>query len=505
MTISPQIRPEEAARAARNAGILVVASVISKGLLFGWQLALASLLGLAAYGVYGTVGALLIIGAAITSFGMSLIAIRDVARAPHTTGAVWSAMLVAQAVAGLVAYLLINAGGALAGYSPQIQAYIALAGLSLFFDLFGNISYDLLIAREKMAATSTVEVAHILLRIALAGAAVLAGWGLAGLYLATFASSIARSLVLTALNLRDGLRPRWPVDRTILMPLLVNSAPLMLSSLLTLAYNHADKLLTTAVIGETGTGLLTPAFTISFGVIELLSTTVLVAVYPMMSRYYDEGRNPMFGFISQELALYMLIVSLPVALGLSILADDVIRLLFRPEYAPTAGILAILIWYTLLTMVGNVFAKAMLIQNRQRLLLLLRALSLVVNVALTLTLLVTWRDPRGAALATVFAEALLLGALVLRFRASGYDRPALLRAVVRVAAAGFAAGLVMLVLRTLNPWLAGGLGLLAYAAAIALLRALTPSDLDLIYRLLGVMPGGSLITRWWRRELPEAR
>jgi type IV secretory pathway TrbD component len=76
---------------------------------------------------------------------------------------------------------------------------------------------------------------------------------------------------------------------------------------------------------------------------------------------------------------------------------------------------------------------------------------------------------------------------------------------VRVAAAGFAAGLVMLVLRTLNPWLAGGLGLLAYAAAIALLRALTPSDLDLIYRLLGVMPGGSLITRWWRRELPEAR
>ena len=62
-------------------------------------------------------------------------------------------------------------------------------------------------------------------------------------------------------------------------PCLVNSIPLALSAFLTLAYQQTDKLMTTGILGAEGTGYLTVAFVVNFGVIELFSTTVLVAAF----------------------------------------------------------------------------------------------------------------------------------------------------------------------------------------------------------------------------------
>ena len=81
--------------------------------------------------------------------------------------------------------------------------------------------------------------------------------------------------MFVGLNWQLGVRPQFPFDRNIGIPLLVNSAPLALSAFLSLAYQHADKLMTTGILGEEGTGYLTVAFVINFGVIELFSTTVL--------------------------------------------------------------------------------------------------------------------------------------------------------------------------------------------------------------------------------------
>ena len=146
-----------------------------------------------------------------------------------------------------------------------------------------------------------------------------------------------------------------------------------MSALLTLAYQHADKLLTTGILGERETGYLVVAFVINFGVIELVSSSALVAAYPVLSRYHEGGRNPIFGFMIEKLALWMLLAGLPLALGVSILAEAIILPLLGETYAPSADILRLLIWYTAITMFGNVFSKALLIQNRQRRLLAIRA------------------------------------------------------------------------------------------------------------------------------------
>jgi O-antigen/teichoic acid export membrane protein len=283
------ISAQEARRAARNAGALAAASILSKGALFFWQLALARLLGEAAYGIYGTVGAFIAVGTSIVSFGMGPIVIRDVARAPQQAGKYLTTTLTIQ-----------SALAVLGGYEPEIRALLALAALSLLVDILGNMTNDLLLAQEKMLASSVVSVVHIIVLIALAAGVLLAGQGLQGLYIATLTAGALRALALWGLVIRSGVRPVWPLNTSIAGALLLNGAPLALSSFLMLAYQHADKLMTTRFIGSTQTGYLTAAFVVIFGVIELLSTTILTAIYPMMSRYHADGQGETFGFIVEK-------------------------------------------------------------------------------------------------------------------------------------------------------------------------------------------------------------
>jgi O-antigen/teichoic acid export membrane protein len=273
------------------------------------------------------------------------------------------------------------------------------------------------------------------------------------------------------------------------------------TSFLALAYQHADKLLTTALIGAEGTGQLTAGFVIVFGVIELLSTTVLVAVFPLMSRTYAGGQQRLFEVMLEKLAFLNLTVSLPVAIFTSLLAVPLAAWVFGAEFTRTADVLRILIWYTVVAMISAVFAKALLVQNRQRRLMAIRVSGLLLNIVLLLVLLPALEVP-GAAVATLIAEALILVAVVRSFHFPADWWARMVNHLWRLALVGAATAIIVLALRGVHPLLAALVGAPAYGVLLLLSGAFARDDWDLIYRLATAMPGGALIGRWWRRELP---
>ena len=489
----------EARRAARNAGAIAAASVLSKGALFLWQLALARALGESVYGVYGAVGSFIAVGTSLVNFGMGPIVIRDVARRPEQAGKYLTATLVMQSALALLAYALVNGAAALGGYPADVRAFLALAAISLLVDILGNMTNDILLAQERMVASSLAAEGHVVLLVALAGAALLAGWGLWGVYAATIAAGLARSALLWLLVLRGGVRPRWPFERAVAVPLLINGAPLALAAFLSLAYQHADKLMTARFIGPAETGHLTAAFVVVFGVVELLNTTILTATYPMMARYYGDGDR--FGLMVGKLAFFTLAFILPLALIVSLFAAEIAVPLFGPGFAPTADALRILIWYALASMIANVFAQAVMVQNRQRSLLGIRAAGLTGNIALN-AVLIPRLGVAGAALASLAAESVVLVVLLLVFHERGWNPAQTLPRVARAIMAGGLAALAALALRPLHPLAGIAGGLAAYGAGVWLLRALGEDDLDLLYRLAAAMPGGALVRRVWKRSTP---
>jgi O-antigen/teichoic acid export membrane protein len=492
---------DNARRAARNAGALAAAGLFSKGMLFVWQFVLARWLGEQGYGVYGTVGALATIATVIGSFGMGLIVVRDVSRRPEQAGDYLTATLFMQTGLVTVAFLILNAAAWIIGYSPAIQVYTALMGIGLIVDIYGNMCSDQLLAQERMVTTSVVEAVHIGLRIGLVALALWGGYDLLGLYITGIVAGMVRSAVFWWALMRTGVRPRFPLQRAIAVPLFLNSTPLAVSAILTLAYQQADKLISTRLLDEASTGYLTAAFVIIIGVVELLNSTVLIATYPIMSRSYDDPGD-VFGFIVGKLAFFTVVITLPIAITLSVFAPDLTVPLFGADFAPSARVLRVLIWYAVASMVVNVFAQGMMVQNRQRQLLVIRGSGLALNLTLNLTLLIAFdMDVMGLVYASVVAECVVLAVMLLTFRENGLDMARLSRGMLRPVGLAVGAVLVMGLLGTVH-FIVGIIGgVIVYALGVMFGRVLAPADWDLLYRLTGAMPGGSLLLRYWQREV----
>ena len=490
----------DAKRAARNATALALSNMISKGIQFLWQLLLARWLGAEGYGIYGTVGALLVIGSAIPEFGMGLIVIRDVATKPRDSGRYLAATLTMQPPFAVAGYMVLTLAALLLGYSAELRTLLAFAGINLLVDALGNMCHNQLLAIERMVIPALIAVGHVIALVSLAAIALAAGTGLWGLYAATLSAGLLRSGSYWLALLWLGARPEWPVDRAVMRLLLANGWPIALTSFLGLAYQHTDKLITTSLIGEAATGQLTAGFVVVFGMIELFSTTTLVAVFPIMSRVYAGGHTAMFLFMMEKLAFFNLMISLPIAIYTTLLAVPLSALLFGAEFTRTASVLQVLIWYSVVTMVANVFAQALLIENRQRRLLVIRVGGIMVNIILSLLLL-----PRigvqGAAVASLCAELGVLS-LMLRtfaFPADWWQR--VRRHIWRLRWAALGLVGVVLVLRSAHPTLAIMGGIPAYLLLVLQSRAIEHDDWDLLYRLALAAPGGTVISRYWKREL----
>ncbi|MDQ7025760.1 MAG: flippase [Anaerolineae bacterium] len=500
MTISAN----DAQRAARNVGALVVASILSKGILFGWQIVLGTWLTTIDYGIYNTVFALFALGAPIASLSMGMIAIREIARKPEAIGQYAASMVFSQTVLSIVAYVIVVGASYIAydSVNPAIVAFTAIAGISLIVDIFGNIAHDLLIAQERMIITSTMEILQIILRVGLAAYALWAGWGLFGIYMATIAAGLIRSISLWTIHVLRGLRLKFPLQWDVItLPLLMNASPLAFAAMLSLGYDHADKLMMTGFLGEIDTAILSPAFLIHFGVIELLSTTVLVAIFPLMSRMYGDGKGESFGFVVEKLARFMLMVALPIVLVLAVFADDVILFIYPDRFLPTIGILRIYVWYTLFTMVGNVFSKALIIQNRQTYTLWVRGASLTLNIILNAYLLWRFRDPRGAAVASVGAEILAFALMTTAFRARGFNWARIIPSFMRVLLLGAVMTGVMIAGEQIHVIVGMIAGATVYLAGLLFAGVLSADDWDLLYRLTAAMPGGAFIRRYRKRDI----
>jgi len=88
------------------------------------------------------------------------------------------------------------------------------------------------------------------------------------------------------------------------------------------------------------------------------------------------------------------------------------------------------------------------------------------------------------------------------FRAPGWDARPLIPRVLRLALLALVVVGVMLTLRNLHPLVGIFGGLAVYAAGVFVGRVLSGEDWDLLYRLVMAMPGGALVGRVWKRDVP---
>ena len=92
---------------------------------------------------------------------------------------------------------------------------------------------------------------------------------------------------------------------------------------------------------------------------------LLSLLLPASARRYSVEPG-LLSSLAQETLRWVLMLGLPIAAGGTLLAEPIVVLVFGPEYAGSAAVMRIFIWYFLLTMIHTVFVSSLIAAGKER-------------------------------------------------------------------------------------------------------------------------------------------
>lgn len=434
----------------------------------GLLLALASAplifrhLGVAGFGSYSAVLALVALAAGFSEGGLNAIAQREWATVPRGE----REGLMANLLGIRIALTLAAVAGALtfavaAGYESALVAGTALAGAAMLGQTVQTLLASPLQAELRFGWATAAELLRQVTLVACIVGLIVAGAGVLPLLAAQLPAALAALALIVWLVRGDvPLRPR--ADLSVWRPLLRDTLPYALAIAINSAYFRIALLFMSVVASAVQTGY----FATSFRIVEVVIAVpplLLAAAFPILSRAARDDADR-FAYVTNRLFEAALAVGGLAVVVMELGAELAVDLLAGPGYGPAVPILRIQAPAVLATFAAVACAYPLLSQRLHRDVLLVNALALAVSIAL-LAALVGPYEARGAAVATLAAELTLAVATAVRLRRAHPEVRFPIAAIVWVPV--LTAGAVGVAIATRLPDVAQvAIGAIVYVAAL---------------------------------------
>ena len=482
-----QVAPRR--RLVRNVAVLLSSQIVTWSLTMLWTVFVPRALGPAQLGELTVATSVSTILGAIVSLGIGTLMVREISRDHDRAGRLVGAALVGRLVLlppSLMAVLLYTR---LTHSGPELTVVIWLSAAAMLLGLFGGPFMAALQALERM---QYIAYSDVLSKAVVAGASV--ALVLAGLRLVPLmVLGLAMAVVTVALSCWWGARYFKVVLRVPwgeVWRLAVGSLPYWSTGLLLTFYMWIDSLMLAAmtpirVVGWYGVP------TKLFGSLLFIPVILSTAYLPRLSRAFRSGRGQLIAEGRPALEL-VLILSLPIATGVALVAPSLIWVLYGRAFLPSVPVLVIMAGCIPPTYLNVMANQVLIAANRQLDWTKVMAGAAVLNPLLNLVLIryaqAHWHNGAlGAALALLATEILMLAAALWlmprMFRWSTLGRVG--RAVVATALMAaavwgverFNRGLVVQV----------SVGLITFSVLAVALRVLTREELAEGRRIAGGM------------------
>jgi O-antigen/teichoic acid export membrane protein len=501
--------PENAARRVfKNSAVTFGMRVLVRALDLVVFFLLAGSLNVATLGDY-TFAALLVSQylAIFTEFGLGVLLTREAARDPGAArrlfGNTLSLRLLLVAAGALPVALLVVGGFAAIGQplSADGAAVIFVLLLTLVPSAYSGAVTALYNANERMEVPALMELVTNALSFLARIAVIVFGLGILGLAWSAVAVSTVTATLFLLLQRRHFFAPSLGWDRAAMRATVPLALPLMLNNLLSAVFFRFDLFIIRAFGGGEADRLV-GQYNVPYTILNIaliVPPAVTFAIFPLLSRRAGGDRAAMAAAQNRTLQI-LLVLAFPMAMGLSVLAPELIQLFTRSQFAdygPSVAVLAILAWFLPLSFANGLLQYALIAVERQaaitRAFLIGAAVNLALNLAAVPTATLAFGRPEwglyAAAAITIFSELLLYLIFAPLLRSEGLEPP-LLRMSWRPALAAVAMGAVMLGLKLATiGWpgavVAGMAAPLVYGVALWAIGGIGAEERALVLRILG--------------------
>jgi O-antigen/teichoic acid export membrane protein len=496
---------DEVGTVAKNSLVPMGMNLANKAIDFAFAMLYVRMLGPTDLGKYAFVVTVYGFFEIVSRYGLGTLLTRDVAADKSQSSRYLTNVLGLRTVLWLVSMpvlALVTFGYWVTGSigAEEVQA-IVIFGVAMLFANWADGLSNLFYAFEKMEYPAGLSSAIALLKVTFGALALLMGWGFVGLAWVSLAMNILQTIWLYALVRSTLLKPEWRWDFGLQRWMFSVSGPLMINHLLATIFWRIDVWILQPLVGAFSVGLYSASLKYLDG-LNIIPSTFTFAIFPLMSRYAKrEGEGLLRSYVLSVRLLLM--VSLPLAMTITLLAEPLIYVLGGVEFlhvpstvyvmgreisyvGGSALALQVIIWSIPIGFVNSVTQFVLIAVNQQRYLTKAFIIGVVFNVVGNL-LLIPRFDYIGAAVVTILSEFSLLIPFYWSVRRHVGVVPwvsLVWRPVLAVAAMGIT--MVTLIQSGVDVWFTLIPGWFVYLLILALAGGFKGEDMAIIGRALPI-------------------
>ena len=427
----------------------------------------------------------------LMDLGTRILIVREISQKRNEAPKIVANVLMLKFITSILVYVLIIIIAFILNYSKETLIAISIAALGLVFDSLSTTVTSIFQAYERLEIPALTKFIRIVLRFSITVPLLIIGKNFL-VILAVYAGvQFLDFLVSLIICYSKFVKLIFDFDKKLIIYLVKKSFPFLLSGIFVTVYFRIDITLMSKLAPTFLNGFYSNAsrdavigwYSSAYNLLDVASSlpgAFSAAILPVAVVYFQQSREKLVRLYS--LAVKSLTyISIPLAVGTTLLADKIIYLLYGAKYVNAALPLKILIWTIVPLCMNYMLGAVMIAIHEEKKGVIILFLNALVNIVLNLFLIPKY-SLYGAALATVLTEVFYFSGYYYIISRSFYQLN-IASLLAKPAIASAFMGIFIYYFISLNVFVLIVLGISIYSIIMLLLRALNSGDKELIKRI----------------------
>jgi len=393
-------------RIAKNTAALFAAQAVTAVLGLFLSILIARTLGAVEFGKYSFAIVFTALFGIFIELGYNTLLIREIARDISLAGKYFGNITGIRLTLSVIIFAAMAITINIMHYPSDIKILVYLFGIQHILSSFADIARVTFRAFQKMEYEMITVMVKEAVRVSLGITVLLSSYGLMELALAFVFSGALDLLVSFSICGRKFVKPRIEVDLKFWKQTIKIAIPLSATTLFALIYVRIDTLMLSMMKGDAVVGWYAAAYGLVLS-LKPFAQWFRQALLPLTSNFFISSKSSL-KLAYEKSFKYLLIVGLPMAVGITLLADRFILLFYGQAFENSIIALQILAWDVFLIYTYGPLGTTLVAIDKQNQLAVAAGLSAFINIILNLILIPPFSYV-GAAVATIITETALFG------------------------------------------------------------------------------------------------
>lgn len=373
-------------------------------------IAIARYLGADRFGEYSFIKSTFTIFFVISSLGLDQLITRDVARNNNDASKYLMNLGVLNIGFSFLMAMAMNLFVYWSNYPQEVIAATIVMSSALVAATLSNISRSIIAAYERFELQTLLISGENIIRVTLGTTALLLGYGLVTLISIITVVRFMGSVISLGIIHRKLMPLKWSFEFKFITRIFKTIPSFSLISIFSVLYWRIDVIMLSQFCSMVEVGVYTAAFRL-MEVMKSIPLSLKQALFPIDARAFGMN-NTLFAEHTQKSLKYLVVILLPMAAGTTIIAENIINLIYGNHFTGAIIVLRILVWTIVPYGLAMMLSNALIASGNQGIDLCCNVFGSILNILLNIILIKKY-GVIGASIATLISILFFTGFQIL--------------------------------------------------------------------------------------------